>query len=369
MADTHTTPRVQGRRRLRRAGKPGADPVDWLARASLACFAAAAVWLVVVTVRPLPVPEEDSAGTSVVALPKPRPEPQTLAQRRALIEALSARNIWTSDGIAWSGTPAADTHAQAAPGEQQGGQRPAGQAGADAPTPTTGTIALTPASRVPDDVKRALQALELRGVRIDAEGEPVAMISRIHGSSRQASVGYRSGDEFEEEQNKQAKWRVEAVDWEHRRAILSRSGATVELPLYRGALASERRADAAVVPVAVSPGGRVATRPRVRDTDRVGLPGAPAVALQSREQALAKLREAGIGEDELAALAGLMDEPIDESLAKIPERPEDGDAEGVEPARRRAPPPGMESILRLMAEQAKEQGNSANNESPRRRQQ
>lgn len=334
-----TAPTAISRARLRRAGPPGADAFDWTSRAVVAALALAAAWTLWAAVRPLPRPAARDASEPAVQAPPLDFTPESVEQRRARLDDLAKQNRFAAGGLAWK--PKTDSPLGAAP--EPGAEGGAAQAAEVRPTVPLDP-ALTPADRVPDDVKKALSAIELRGLRTDNEGRSLAMISRVHNSQRSASTPYRVGDEFEEESNNQAKWRVVAIDWFQRRVLLLRSGVTVALPLYRGeatlaAASASRRVEAG------EPGAPAARQ--APDPQRKGVPGAPAVVIRDRAAALAELRAAGVSEEDIAAIVAALDQP---ASARAAESAPDGEA----PATRSGPPAGMESILKMMQEQTKQ---------------
>jgi len=337
-----TAPPAISRARLRRAGPPGAGAADWAARVAVLALALAGIWTLWTVLRPLPSPAlRDGAEPSVDA-PAIEFSSETSEQRRARLDELARQNRFAAGGMAWK--PKVDPLPEA--------PVVAGAEGAETPAaPVTPTVKadsqLTPLDRVPDDVKQALAALELRGLLTDYDGTALAMISRVHNQSRSASTPYRVGDEFEEESNSQAKWRVVAIDWLGRRVLLSRSGVTVALALYKGqatiAAASAKAQAAATVEEASAP---VVARGKP-DPQRTGVPGAPAVVIRDRVAALAELRAAGVSEEDIAAIAAALDE------AQTKPAPAAA-AQGEAAPARSGPPPGMESILKLMQEQSKQ---------------
>jgi len=311
------------------------------------------VWWGWVVVRPLerPVAGEERAIPAIPVIPG---EPgfsgseRDISVRQALVEALGRENLFAADRQPWPRrrpTNASDgANAQAskavdgtaaphnATGGIGGGAAHVGLAGAGA--------AVTPRESLPDDVKKALGALELKAVRRDREGKGVAMITFVHGADRPVSRAFRAGDEFSEETNPQAPWRVEAVEVLRRRVVLSRSGVLAALPLYKGLgdgpLATE--ADSA------SMGARA--------------PGEVVVEGRTRDEVAVELRAKGLSEVEITALMTELDRQLEASgespvrtLAEIVAPKPEGSEQAAQ-GPRRTPPAGMEAVLKMMAEQS-----------------
>ncbi|HBS28818.1 MAG TPA: hypothetical protein DEB06_05070 [Phycisphaerales bacterium] len=342
------------RRRLRRAGAPGADALDWATRLGAAAMLLAVLWTGWSALRPLPTPPEREAAAPSIVAPDPPIDARPPEERRALLAELARTNLFASDRLAWK------PKVEPAPAEAD----PASPSPAPAQASLSPTVksdpSLTPADKVPDDVKKALSALELRGLRTGADGRAVAMISRVHGTSRSASSPYHEGDEFEEESNKQAKWKVTSIDWAGRRVLLTRSGVTVALALYT----SEAVGVASAAARAAEPGSTDAAPSRVLDPERTGIPGAPAVAIRSREEAIDDLRRAGVSEEDIAQVLRALDAPLVKSAQADAQPPIPVTTPATDDPTRRTPPPGMEAVLKLMQEQSKATGSSGQEPAP-----
>ena len=233
-----------------------------------------------------------------------------------------------------------DAEREAWVGRREKSDEPAltdGNPAADTPKPATRTVPVggssvqvtTPES-LPSDIKTALTGLALRGLFASPEGgEARALISRVHaGPNPLLGDVFRVGDEFEDAQHPQAKWRLIAIDIPGRRVILQRAGVNASLEMYT------------LAPAAVSAGA--STPPAAPGTT---------VVIQTKEEAIAALRAAKIPEDQIRRLIDLAEMSPDEAAAAValealargePAKPEEG-----KPARR-PPPPGLEAIAKLL---------------------
>jgi hypothetical protein len=195
-------------------------------------------------------------------------------------------------------------------------------------TARPGDIKVSNLAQVPDDVKRALEGLELKQIHTTRGGELVARIGFVQSPTREITRSFRAGDEFKDDASPQAPWRLLAIDAETDRVLLRRSGHTLALRLFGEASG-------------LSPQPEVSAAPAV--------PGELIVVTRSREDVARDLREAKVSEEEIAALMALLDKaPEPDAAAKL--------AEVAKPdadAGKRAPPAGLEGVLRLMAEQTK----------------
>ncbi len=309
-------------RRLDRAhlvppGGPGerrSDPVLWATRFGWAAMGLAVAWGLFVAVRPLPnAPLISSAEPPHFAR---APLIDSMAQvRPRFASALAAQHIFSAGRIPWPEVPRDAVTAGAW-----------SDAGADAPKERLQGAG--PAS--PGEVAAARTNIELRGVYEGPAGA-AAVISFVHSAERPRGKHVRVGEEFRDEKHPSAAWRLETVDVPGASATLSRSGATVTLHMYGDA----------------APGAAMrAGSPDARD--EVKQARAPTVVPATHQQIIARLREAGIEEERIAALLALMNQP---EVSQAPIGTQGAAAPG-EPR----PPPGMEGILRMMAERSAKSG-------------
>jgi hypothetical protein len=326
--------------RLRRSGPPGATAIDWAWRGALALLAVAGAWLVFVAVRPLPVPAADAVeGDAVPMLSVPRPTDEANDHRRALLAKLSSVNLFDAERESWStraqdGSGVDPVAGGGKPGHRtKGGKLPdaKGQQAAGEGAPSV----IVRGDALPEDMKQAIAGLALRAVFADGRGKPVAMISRVFaGPNPFLADPFSAGDEFEDKQFPQAKWRVESVEVAERRVVLSRGGVTTALELY---------------PLVAAP--KPAPEPAA------AVPAGPEVIVRSANEARADLISGGLSEadaDRLLLLAGMSEDDaatqarLDDLAAASA-----ATADPNKPAKRKGPPPGMESIIKLMREAAK----------------
>ncbi len=166
---------------------------------------------------------------------------------------------------------------------------------AEAPDPVEaraapGRINVTAPDELPEDIAKAYENLELRGIRSGAGGAMVAMISFVQGKARPASTTYAVGDTFIDERFPSDEWRVVLIDDVLDRVFLRRKGTNVALPLFSGS--------AAITDAALAP------------------PEDPGALGVGRDEVIAQLREAGISEEEIRELMRLADADLEPSEAE-----------------------------------------------------
>lgn len=304
-------------RRLRPPGVRSADGLTWATRAGVALTTIAAVWLVMVLVRPLPAGEA-AQPDSPPSLPSVEARSASLDQRRALLAVLTSENLFDDERTHWAAAA------------------PAAAASESAPSPSSvkahGATAPTARASVPEEVKLALTGLALRGVYRPPDGsEAVALISRVHaGPNPLVSDPFREGDEFEDKQHPQSKWVVRSIDASAGVVLLERGGAVVALEMFPSGGVGRESAGASAA-VAEPPTG---TRPVIVES--------------SREEVAAELKAAGLGEDEVARLLDLAGMSAAEAAAASAMDAMARDMEANERASRRAPPAGLDAIIKLL---------------------
>lgn len=336
------------RARLRPARPPGADAIVWSTRAAVAVLILSVLWLAVVALKPLPQPNPHAPGA--------RPEvpivewtPTPIEVRQAFMDAQRGINLFDDDRKPWSegASLAGAIDAENEPEPTPIRSTPVFVDGSSGLASSAGAYEPDPEELVPDDVKKALKDLVLRGIRSRRSGEMIALISLVHSSQPLASTEYTAGDEFTDPKNNKAPWRVLAVDDELDRVILDRSGSRVALDLYpetAGLVASSRRAGAGSGPSAAP------------DARAGGV-----IEHRSRSEIVAELLKADRPVAEIQALLALLDENedvLDDPRADTPSAPDqtaagapaapatDTPSAGTKPP---APPPGLETLLRIMA--------------------
>lgn len=316
------------RARLRAPGNRAADTMQWITRAGAALAVGAALWLALAVVKPISSAER-------VEEPPPPPIPSFESppverwDRREVLARLGGVNLFDAEREAWSARP----RERAADGEAKPGEpKPA-------PPPAAGTLStsiggqsvlVTKAEALPEDVKTALTGLMLRGIYVPpGAGEPVAMISRVHGGPNpMLSDVFRPGDEFEDKQHPQAKWRLIAIDQPGRRVVLQRGGINAVLSLYARAAST------------VAPGASA-------EPKKAGA----TIIVQTRGEIASSLREARVSEEEIARLLELAAMSPEEAsasakIAALAKAAKD-QAKDQKPGRR-SPPPGLEAIAKLL---------------------
>jgi hypothetical protein len=270
--------------RLTPGGPGSTDIVGWLRRGALVLLAVSLVWLVFSAVRPLSTPEGAGAPTIHAARPTQAPT-ITVAEREKLLDSLMATNwfdadhrMWTHQDIAANQT---DQPKQPKKTDQKLAERtPETTKTTDTPT-GAGVLRTTAPADLPDKLAKAYANLDLRGIRMLADGTLVAMITTVQSPTRPATKAYAIGDSFTDDKFADKAWQVIFIDGKGDRVYLRRDDRTVELPLWRSP-------DLSVA----SAGDEAAAAP-------TGL---------SREEVIAQLRAAGVKEDEIAELLRMVED-------------------------------------------------------------
>lgn len=347
------------RDRFRPAGPRRDAALTWTTRGAVACALLGVLWLGFTLLRPLP----EAPAVELEPFPElPRIEraPRSPDDRGRVLALLTADNLfddarekWTRQAAAppsptgASGTPdaSADVAAKpASPGETLGGT----------------TIIITATDAAPDDVKKALTGLALRGIYTPppragqpaSAATPVAMISRVMGTpSPLLADSYRAGDQFDDASHPGASWKIVAVEPAGRRVILARSGVNVALPLD-------------------PPGSGIAPPPAssAAPDSEAGVQ----VVSRTPDELRAELREAGVSDEQIARLLNLAAATPEERAAQAKLRELAGQAPpapaaqapDAPPRKRRAPPPGLEAVARMLQQSPVKPGQTPVPEEP-----
>lgn len=325
-----------------------------------ASLAAAVCWAGYVALRPIePVPTAEPPRPPDLRLPEPdRPG---VDARRDRLAALDATNRFDLEGRAWTVGGADPAVAGAEPAERVPSPEELAAAVVERAGASEDAEPVTPREGLPPDTRAALDNLELKGLRTDRAGRPVAMLGLVDGGAdmpRNETVELRAGDRFTDPKHDRAAWTVRRIETAGYRLVLERGGelAAVELfpsmtgSLGPGPLAVSRAGDAA-------PGGEP-------DAGAGGV----AVERTNTAEALDRLRAAGASEaeilelvDQLARLEAMSEAerlpPRDEpALApETAEAPADASPDDPAPdpaaAENPGPPPGLGGIFRMMRQQ------------------
>lgn len=328
------------RSRTRPIGAPGASALTWINRVAAVALVGAGAFVAYMLLRPLPsVP--DVMGEQPVALPPVVNVDVPTDARRDRIAALTRQNPFHASREAWAIREPAPLNPDGSPasGAPGAGGTAALAGGTSTPANIDGrSINVTDNASLPDDVKTALTGLMLRAVFEQAKDQPRALISRVHaGPNPFAADVFAPGDEFEDKQHPQAKWRVEGIDVPGRRVILSRSGVNAALELYPAYTRPDRAAAAAAASVPPAP-------------------VVPTIVARSENEARADLISGGLTEaeaDRLLELARLSpDQATVQAALDALAAGAAADAKAGDKAVRSAPPPGMEAVLEMMKKAA-----------------
>ena len=260
--------------RLTPGGPGSTDVLGWLTRGAVALMVLSMLWLGFSIVRPLASPGD--AGVPNIRPGRAVAAPTiTVAERQELLDAVRATNWFDPNHEWWTHQDIAGDNAQGAPNKTDQSQAPE-----IAETPpriidganATGLV-LTAPGDLPEKLAKAYANLELRGIRMRADGKLVAMISMVSSPARPATTSYAIGDTFTDAAFADDEWRVLLIDGSRDRVYLRRADKTVELPLWKNP----------VLTVASAADGASAA------------PTGP-----SRDEIIAQLRAAGISEEQIA---------------------------------------------------------------------
>jgi hypothetical protein len=326
------------RSRTRAVGAPGTGALTWVNRVAGVALIGAAAFVGYMLLRPLPSVPDVMAQDPLVLPPVVNIDVPTTA-RRDRIAALTRQNPFHASRDAWAIREPAPLNPDGSPASGAPGAGGTGALAGNTSTPANidgRSINVTDNASLPDDVKTALTGLMLRAVFEQAKDQPRALISRVHaGPNPFAADVFAPGDEFEDKQHPQAKWRVEGIDVPGRRVILSRSGVNAALELYPAYARPDRAAAAAAAPAA---------------------PVVPVVVARSENEARADLISGGLTEaeaDRLLELARLgPDQATVQAALDALAAGAAADAKAGDKAARSAPPPGMEAVLEMMKKAA-----------------
>jgi len=326
------------RERLSPAGDRRHDSFRWMGVGAATALALAGVWWAWCLFRPLPKVQPVDIDPPAQA-PSYERSSTPIERRRERLAALTAMgNAFAPGREAWKGLPAAEL-ADGQPSPDSSVKNPSGGTAGEMVQTSGSPLPVLAMSEVSSDLRAALEAIELKGIfrdprapADDPSGGLVAMIGLVHTKDRNVSMWVRRGDRFSDkpdEEKTAAQWEVMHIDGKTDRVILRREGKNVALPLYKGEFAS--------VPVpAAAPEAAGPVGPRIESI--------------SREEALKKLREAGVSDADIQTLARMLDMSEEEFRALAAAAGEEETARELKRlAEDSSMPAGMEEILRIMA--------------------
>ncbi len=232
------------RRHLAPPGPPPSAAGIWMRRLVLLTPAIALLWLLISLVLPLRIHEvtPDPSHPTIADIEQlPLPKPIPLEQRREHLASLRRDNPFAADRGFWRLEEIRTAQSQQ---EVAAPQSPPGDAEAVQPTIAAtdqpSGINVTSPEDLPDDVRKALENIALRAIRMRRDATLVAMLSFNKGISAGQPLEYAQGDRFEDSEHPRAEWRVLHIDPQANRLFLARSSAVVGLDLFprHAALAS-----------------------------------------------------------------------------------------------------------------------------------
>ncbi len=323
---------------LARGGARRFDAPALAGLGALALLLAAGVWLVVAALAPLP----DTTPPNLPPVPEVSAPPARTApidQRRELVARLTADNPFAAGRRFWDANPAP---AQVATAETPPPVPATPPSGVERAAAGPGSFMVTRREALPDDVRKALEGIELKQIHTDRDGALVARIGFVHSPQRETTLRFRVGDEFKDDANPQAQWTVQAIDDARKRVILRRSSHSVVLPLFATSLAS---AEAELEPASAAPAPGLGQTPAPRPE--------PTIVTRTRDEIITELRAANVSEEEIARLIALVDQPpvaapgeAGAVVGRPPDQPADAATAAAEAGQ--AAPQGIEGILRMM---------------------
>ncbi len=206
------------RARLQRAPGSGLSAAQWATRVTAGAAAISLGFMVVALVRPLGVPDHAATPTPPVIASMPKWD-AALEARQASLALLQRGNYFSAGRVPWPAKPAADQSANADAGTAQ------------AEPPPSLPLAL---DQLPQDVKAALDNLELKSLHLSRDGVVVASVGYVGAQPGQLPTALRAGDSFKDPKFPQAEWKVESIDAASDSVVLRRGSVKCVLPMYRG---------------------------------------------------------------------------------------------------------------------------------------
>lgn len=210
-----------------------------MSRASAVGFLMGTAWLAVHAFAPLESPEPQEAA-SPIKLPEMPSWDADVARRQSALERLGAGNLFAVGRAPWVGAVAKSSDAPSPEG--------------DAPPVAAAPPGLPlEAAQLPQDLKQALDALELKGVYRTRAGESVAMISLMSEPAPQVSRVLKTGGRFTDPKHGAAEWIVREIEPDRDAVVLERGGVAARLHMYRADLlrpppaAIEERVDGLII--------------------------------------------------------------------------------------------------------------------------
>lgn len=283
--------------RLTPGGPGSTDVVGWLTRGGVVLVALAAAWLVFCAVRPLPVPGR--AGAPAIRPARPIEPPEiTVAQRQKLLDSVMTTNWFSPTHQMWTHQDITDQMAVQSKKPTKTAQRQTSKADESAtsndPEAANGLLNTTSPDKLPDVLAKAYANLDLRGIRMRADGRLVAMLTTVQSPTRPATTPCAIGDSFTDEKFPDEAWKIVLIDATNDRVYLRRAGNTVQLPLWKS-------------------GGLTVAKV---DGENAAAPKGP-----SRDEIIAQLRAAGISEADIAETLRMAESTDD--AKKPPPKPTD----------------------------------------------
>lgn len=311
------------RRILSRGGPGQRDGVLIAQLVAGVAIAGSIAWLAWSLLRPLPQPSP-APLRPLAELPSLKQPTPNLESRRTTVAALSTENIFAHTRRLWGDQPIADIAATTEPTPKP-----------DAPeSPAKQREKPQRGKELPDDIRKSLEGLALKQIYTQRNGELIARISLVKSPDPENTIPLRLNEEFKDAPNAPGSWKLVSIDRVTNRVILERSGHRVSLSVF-----------------SAEPLDEADTKPQAAASTESPPPATvPDVLTRSRDEIITELHAANVADADIAALVELLDrhpELVEAPPASSPAVQPAAGASG------RAPPPGLEGVLRMMGQQQK----------------
>lgn len=296
-------------------------------------------WLVYAAVSPLPTEPASTPPTLAEWRPL-APHGASLDQRQRVVAQLSTDNPFSFGRKPWAGSAQA-----AAPDVAQTNTNQS----AASIQPVNSPAMPIAVAQAPEDIRKALESIELKQIHTNRNGELIARIGFVHSPTRNMTRAVVAGEQFKDEPAGN-EWKVLEIDAKNNRVVLQHKDRAISIPLFPSGVVAEPSASGEIVPT-------VAAKPD------------PVVIERSREQVVKDLRDANIPERDIVELLKLMEErqartkpegaPVEPAAtpATATTTTVEAPVQPIAPptaSSGKGPPPGLEGVLRMMAQQQKE---------------
>lgn len=223
-------------RQLAPPGPPPSATANWTRRLILFTPALALLWLIISIVLPLRTPSDtlDPSFSPIASINQATlPHAVPLEQRQDHLASLRRDNPFAADRAFWRLEELRTAQSQQDTSESQ--STPSDH---ETVQPTIASsnqpsrINVTQPEDLPDDVRKALDNITFRALRMRSDATLVVMLAFNKGELAGRLLEYAEGVRFEDSEHPRAEWQVLSIDPQANRLLLARSGTVVALDLF-----------------------------------------------------------------------------------------------------------------------------------------